>query len=33
VKLEKEYPEKWFNFSLEVVDKRQVNMFEDIFFD
>ena len=27
-KLEKEYPEAWSDFSLEVVDKRLVNMFE-----
>ena len=27
--LEKEYPEKLFNFSLEVGGKRLVNMFED----
>ena len=28
-KLEKEYPEQWSDFSLEVVDKTLVNMFED----
>ncbi len=28
-KLEKEYPEVWSDFSLEVVDKTLVNMFED----
>ena len=28
-KLEKEYPEEWSDFSLEVVDKTLVNMFED----
>ena len=27
-KLEREYPEKWSDFSLEVVDKTLVNMFE-----
>ena len=27
-KLEREYPEVWSDFSLEVVDKRLVNMFE-----
>ncbi len=27
-KLEREYPEKWSEFSLEVVDKSLVNMFE-----
>ncbi len=27
-KLEREYPEVWFDFSLEVVDKALVNMFE-----
>ena len=26
-KLEREYPEKWSDFSLEVVDKTLVNMF------
>jgi hypothetical protein len=29
-KLEKEYPEVWSDFSLEVVDKTLVNMFEDL---
>ena len=28
-KLEREYPEVWSDFSLEVVDKTLVNMFED----
>ena len=28
-KLEKEYPEAWSDFSLEVVDKTLVNMYED----
>ena len=28
-KLEKEYPEVWSDFSLEVVDKTLVNMFDD----
>ena len=28
-KLEREYPEEWSDFSLEVVDKTLVNMFED----
>ena len=28
-KLEREYPEPWSNFSLEVVDKTLVNMFEN----
>jgi hypothetical protein len=28
-KLEREYPEVWFNFSLKVVDKALVDMFED----
>ena len=28
-KLEREYPEVWSDFSLEVVDKTMVNMFED----
>ena len=27
-KLEREYPEIWSNFSLEVVDKTLINMFE-----
>ena len=27
-KLEREYPEEWSDFSLEVVDKTLVNMFE-----
>ena len=29
-KLEKEYPEQWSDFSLEVVDKTLVNMFEGL---
>ena len=29
-KLEREYPEVWSDFSLEVVDKTLVNMFEDL---
>tara|TARA_B100001029_G_scaffold126792_1_gene105879 strand:+ start:264 stop:383 length:120 start_codon:yes stop_codon:yes gene_type:complete len=28
-KLEKEYPEVWSDFSLEVVDKTLVNMFDE----
>ena len=28
-KLERKYPEQWSDFSLEVVDKTLVNMFED----
>ena len=27
-KLERDYPEKWSDFSLEVVDKTLVNMFD-----
>ena len=30
-KLEREYPEVWSDFSLEVVDKTLVNMYEDLF--
>ena len=30
-KLEREYPEVWSDFSLEVVDKTLANMFEDFF--
>ena len=30
-KLEREYPEVWSDFSLEVVDKTLVNMFETLF--
>ena len=29
-KLKKEYPEVWSDFSLEVVDKTLVNMFEEL---
>ena len=29
-KLEREYPEVWSDFSLEVVDKTLVNMFEGL---
>ena len=29
-KLERDYPEVWSNFSLEVIDKTLVNMFEDL---
>ena len=29
-KLEREYPEVWFDFSLEVVDKTLVNMFKGL---
>ncbi len=29
-KLDREYPEEWFDFSLEVVDKTLVNMFEGL---
>ena len=29
-KLTKEYPEVWSDFSLEVVDKTLVNMFEEL---
>ena len=28
--LERDYPEVWSDFSLEVVDKTLVNMFEDL---
>ena len=28
-KLEREYPEEWSDFSLELIDKTLVNMFED----
>jgi len=28
-KLEREYPEVWSDFNLEVVDKRLVNMFDN----
>ena len=29
-KLEREYPEEWSDFSLEVVDKTLVNMYEGL---
>ena len=29
-KLERDYPEEWSDFSLEVVDKSLVNMFEEL---